>query len=47
MLTAVKKAFDLVLAGEAEPFPTWGGNVRFDFAGFGFLMRKNHTHLGN
>ncbi len=45
MLVKVQKAFDLVLAGEAEPVPTWEGVVTFEFEGFGFLMREDNTRL--
>lgn len=43
MLLQVQKAFDQVIAGQAEPVPAWEGTVTFEFDGFGFLMREDYT----
>lgn len=45
VLISVQKAFDQVLAGEAQPIPAWPGTVTFEFDGFGFLMREDYTRL--
>ena len=45
MLFEVQKAFDLVLEGRAKPVAAWEGTVTFEFEGFGFLMREDHTRL--
>ncbi|MEP4146151.1 MAG: MBL fold metallo-hydrolase [Halioglobus sp.] len=45
VLVNVQKAFEQVLAGEAQPIPAWPGTVTFEFDGFGFLMRENYTRL--
>ncbi|MEP5566507.1 MAG: MBL fold metallo-hydrolase [Halioglobus sp.] len=45
VLVDVQKAFNQVLAGAAQPVPTWPGTVTFEFDGFGFLMREDYTRL--
>jgi len=45
MLVDAQKAFELVLQGKAKPVPTWEGVVTFEFEGFGFLMREDHTTI--
>jgi glyoxylase-like metal-dependent hydrolase (beta-lactamase superfamily II) len=45
LLPETRKAFDIVLAGDATPMPAWEGVVTFEFDGFGFLMREDYTSL--
>jgi glyoxylase-like metal-dependent hydrolase (beta-lactamase superfamily II) len=45
LITAVEGAFAQVIEGKASSRPTWEGVVTFDFEGFGFLMREDHTRL--
>lgn len=47
MLIEAREKFDVVLAGEAEPTPTWEGVVTFDFDNFGFLMREDYNRLAD